>query len=81
VIEAFGDQYGRTGDARDARIQLRIADFLASAPSATTRIELLAASRYAQHIADNIDAANDSGAVEALELMAETLFEQARPMT
>jgi hypothetical protein len=79
VIEAFGDQLGRTGDARDAKVRLRVQSFLDSATAATSRMQLLAASRYAEYIADNIDPATDNGLIEALELMADHLYGQARP--
>jgi hypothetical protein len=79
VIEAFSDQLGRSDDAGDARLRLRVDDFLAGAQAATTRMQLLAASRYAEHIADNIDPATDRGLIGALELMADDLFNQARP--
>jgi hypothetical protein len=79
VIEAFGDQLGRTGDARDAKVRLRVQSFLDSATAATSRMQLLAASRYAEYIADNIDPATDNGLIEALELMADHLYDQARP--
>jgi hypothetical protein len=80
VIEAFGDQLGRTGNARDAKLQTRITDFLASAQDAETRAELLSAGRYAEYIAENVDPATDRGLIEALTLMAAELRSQARPV-
>ncbi len=78
VIGAYRDQLARI-DGISAREVIRVDDFLDDAEAATTRQQLLAAAAYGYHLADRLDQATQGDLIDAVLLVADDLYAQARP--
>ncbi len=78
VIGAYRDQLARI-DGISAREVIRVDDFLDDAEAATTRQQLLAAAAYGYHLADRLDPATQGDLIDAVLLVADDLYAQARP--
>ncbi len=78
VVGAFRDQLARI-DGISSRDSIRIDAFIEDALAATTRQQMLAAAAYGQLIGDRLDPATQGDLIDAVLLVANDLYSQARP--